>query len=301
MTLTKLLLSLFSSLCLIAAQAQSTFPTNPDQALIHTEDIPLFWKTFDQSTPKFKPTFLQKEYLNIGTAGLKAFIPMRIESGKNLSKTIQQNLAYYQQIRASSLSIANQKDALHNYFLTLKKLYPTAIFPDVYFVIGAKNTGGTTFKGGLIIGAEMFGKATPTFKPRLNIELVNQVVIHELVHFQQNYAPNNTLLAQCIREGAADFICELVTGSHSNQAIYTFGDQHQKELWAEFAKNLDSQNWSPWLYSSKDKNRPQDLGYWMGYQIVKAFYARMEDKEKAVFEILNIKNFPEFLLQSGYK
>jgi uncharacterized protein YjaZ len=57
---------------------------------------------------------------------------------------------------------------------------------------------------------------------------------------------------------------------------------------------------SPWLYQSKDKNRPQDLGYWMGYQIVKAFYGNMEDKEKAVFEILNIKNFPEFLFKSGY-
>lgn len=121
-----------------------------------------------------------------------------------------------------------------DYFSTLKKNYPAAVFPDVYSVIGATNTGGTTFKGGLIFGAEMFGRETADFKPRLNIEWVIQVVLHELVHFQQNYAKDNILLAQCIKEGAADFICELVTGSHANRAIYTFGDGHQKEFGAEF-------------------------------------------------------------------
>lgn len=297
----KFLFNLLGSLSLVVAQAQSNFPGNPDQAKIHTTDIALFWKIFDQSSPKFSAETLQKNYLDAGSPGLKAFIPMRIESGKNLAKNIKQNLAYYQNIRASSLSIDDQRDMLQGYFSKLKKRYPAAVFPDVYFVIGAKNTGGTTFNGGLIIGAEMFGRETSDFKPRLNIELVNQVVIHELVHFQQNYAKDNTLLAQCIKEGAADFICELVTGSHANQTIYTFGDSHKKELWAEFQQNLDSSNWSPWLYRSKDKNRPQDLGYWMGYQIVKAFYERMEDKEKAVFDILNIKDFKNFLQISGYQ
>lgn len=286
--------------CLDYAQGQTRFNTVPDSAIIHTEDITLFWSVFDQSSPNFNDENFQKLYLDSGSDGLKGFIRMRIESGRNLSKIVKKNLNYYQQIRQSSLSINNKKDTLYGYFSTLKKLYPSAVFPDVYFVIGALNTGGTTFKGGLIIGAEMFGEETATFKPRLNIELANLIVIHELIHFQQNYVKDNSLLAQSIKEGAADFICELITGNHSNKSIYEFGNDHEDELWNEFKKDMYETNWTPWLYYTKDNTRPKDLGYWMGYKIVKAYFENSINKEEAIYNILNINNFSEFLTKSGY-
>lgn len=279
---------------------QRRFTSNPDSSTIHTEDIILFWKIFDKTSPKFDSEIFQKEYLNSGSDGLKGFIKMRIESGKNLSKTIKKNLSYYNEIRSSSLSINDKKDTLIKYYKNLKKLYPAAVFPDLYFVIGAKNTGGTTFKGGLIIGAEMFGKESENFKPRLNIDVINLVVIHELIHYQQKYVSDNTLLAQSIKEGVADFVCELVTGSHSNKSIYEYGNKHEKELWQEFKEKMNSKDWTPWLYHSTNKSRPQDLGYWMGYKIVKAYYDKMEDKSKAVYDILNINDFKELLQKSGY-
>ena len=279
---------------------QTVFPNDPDSAKIHTEDIALFWKVFDSTTPEFDGKTFKKEYLDAGSEGLKGFIKMRIESGENLSKTIRENLAYYNAIRNSSLSIDNKRDTLQKHFSNFKSKYPAAVFPDVYFVIGAKNSGGTIFKGGLIVGAEMFGKESNNFKPRLNIDVIDLVVIHELVHFQQNYKTDNTLLAQSIKEGAADFICELVTGNHSNKAIYEYGNSHEKELWQEFKEQMHSKEWKPWLYGSKDSSRPQDLGYWMGYKIVRAYYDNMEDKSKAINDILNINNFTEFLQKSGY-
>src|SRR6187551_854161 len=184
-------------------QGQNTLSTNSDSVVFHTEDINLFWKVFDESSPKFNAKILQTNYLDAGSPGLKGFIKMRIESGSNLSKTIKNNLEYYQQIRESSLSIDSRKTKMLEYFFNLKKIYPAAVFPDVYFVIGAINTGGTTFPGGLIMGAEMFGKETEAFKPRLDIDKVELIVVHELVHYQQNYIANNTLLAQSIREGSA--------------------------------------------------------------------------------------------------
>ena len=194
----------FFMLTSISAIAQN-FTNQPDSAKIHTEDIALFWKIFDETTPNFSSKVFQTKYLDAGTEGLKGFIPMRIESGKNLSKVVRANLDYYQNIRPTSLQINNNKDSLYQYLNALKKLYPKAVFPDIYFVIGARNTGGTTFRKGLIIGAEMFGQPTDSFQPKLNIGYVNQIVIHEWVHFQQHYVIDNTLLAQCIREGAADF------------------------------------------------------------------------------------------------
>jgi hypothetical protein len=278
---------------------QGTF-TNPERVTFHTEDIGLFWKIFDETAPTFDAKTFQTRYLDAGSAGLKGFIKMRIESGSNLSKTIKKNLSYYTEVRPGTLSIDSRKEKLREYFFKLKELYPAAVFPDVYFVIGAKNTGGTTFRGGLIIGAEMFGYETETFKPRMNIETIELIVVHELVHYQQNYAVSNTLLAQSIREGTADFICELVAGSHPYTALHEYGNHHAQELWAEFSKKMNSTDWTPWLYYTKDSSRPKDLGYWMGYKIVKAYYDKVDDKTQALHDILNIRDFNDFLAKSGY-
>lgn len=284
----------------ISSFAQATFSNHPDSATFHTEDIALFWKVFDETNPKFDAKAFQTNYLDAGSPGLKGFINMRIESGSNLSKTIKKNLDYYTAVRESSLSINDKKSKLRDYAFKLKEIYPAAVFPDVYFVIGALNTGGTTFKGGLIIGAEMFGKETETFKPRIAIETLDLIVVHELVHYQQNYARNNTLLAQSIKEGTGDFICELVTGSHPYTEQHTYGNSHEQELWKEFSQKMNGTDWTPWLYYTKDKSRPKDLGYWMGYKIVKAYYNTQTDKTQAVHDILNITDFNEFLKRSGY-
>jgi len=296
--LTTLVLLAFASL--MAFGQQLTFPNNPDSVTFHTEDIDLFWKVFDETAPTFNAMAFQTNYLDVGSPGLKGFIKMHIESGTNLSKTIKKNLSYYTEVRASTLSIEGKKAKLREYFLKLKDIYPAAVFPGVYFVIGAKSTGGTTFKGGLIMGAEMFGKETETFKPRINIETLELVVVHELAHYQQTYSANNSLLAQSIREGTADFVCELITGSHPNTAVHKYGNSHELELWTEFSQALNSKNWSPWLYYKKDDSRPKDLGYWMGYKIVKAYYDKAENKNQALHDILNITNFTDFLTKSGY-
>jgi|GEM_PF-402690 len=280
---------------------EAKFSKNPDDIKIHTEDIHSFWKVFDETYPDLNGSAFQERYIKTGSIGLQNFLQNRIESGSNLSKTVKENLSYYQAIRASSLSIEKRTQALYNSFHSLKQLYPDAVFPDVYFVIGAKNTGGTSFNEGVIIGAEMFGEEKDGFKPRLNIEHLDGVVTHELFHFQQNYPLDQSLLAQCIREGSANFLTSLMKGIHEASNANEYGEKHKEELWKEFLTTMHKTNWTNWLYYSKDKSRPRDLGYWMGYKITKAYYDRAEDKSKAVKEILNIKDFKIFLMESGYQ
>lgn len=296
----KLLITLLIVLHATVLCAQN-FNTDPSKAVFHTEDISLFWSVYDLVHPKPDGDAFQKIYIDAGSVGLRAFVPNRIESGKNLAKVIKSNAAYYTSIRESSLSIANKKERFYECFAALKSMYPEAVFPDVYFVIGAKNSGGTTFDGGLIIGAEMFGEADAEIQAPLNIDLVDEVVTHELIHFQQNYAKDNSLLAQSIREGSADFIAELIAGSHSNKKIYIYGDAHEQELWKEFESRMLANDWNGWLYYQKDKSRPKDLGYWMGYKITKAYYEKASDKKMAIHEILNIQDFKSFLEKSGYE
>jgi len=68
------------------------------------------------------------------------------------------------------------KDRMRASFLKLKELCPEAVFPHVYFLIGANNSGGTTADSGLLIGTERYAK---------RIEDIVYTVAHELVHYQQ--------------------------------------------------------------------------------------------------------------------
>jgi len=44
-----------------------------------------------------------------------------------------------------------------------------------------------------------------------------------------------------------------------------------------------------------------DLGYWVGYRIAKAYYQRAADKQQAVREILEMSDPKAFLAKSGWR
>jgi len=170
-------------LCVAGSLRAQTYSSNPNSVTFHTEDIHSFWEVFDSTSPKFSAKVFQEAYIDKGSKGLHGFIRGRIESGKHLSKVVKSNLDYYKSIRGSSLSIDARKERFYECFRKLQEIYPEAVFPDVYFVIGAKNSGGTVYDGGLIIGAEMFGDPASEFKPPIDVESVDKVITHELIHF----------------------------------------------------------------------------------------------------------------------
>ncbi len=297
------LLSIFVLLS-VSAMAQNK---NPLKAEIITSDLDNFWVAFEASRPDFKPAVLQREYLDKGSNGVKGFTKGRIRDAAYLSKVIAAHARYYQSVRPSTERIAGMRDAIQQSLIKLKGLYPQASFPPIYFVMGALSSGGTTSDDGIIIGAEMYGLTPETPMEELNdwlkavvkpVDEVPHIVAHELVHIQQKY-DGGSLLAASIKEGGADFIAELISGKHINQHVHDFANPREKELWLEFKARMNQKDYTGWLYSATE-GRPNDLGYWMGYKITKAYYDRMPDKQKAIDDILNIKNFGKFLEQSQY-
>ncbi|WP_339793298.1 DUF2268 domain-containing putative Zn-dependent protease [uncultured Imperialibacter sp.] len=268
----------------------------PEAAQMITTDIEHFWNAFDRDSEKNQAMTYERYYLDNGSAGLKSFIKLRIGNANNLARAIYENREQYERIRTGSQALPSREDEIRSYFSRLKALYPGAIFPDVYFLIGRNNSGGTISGKGLLIGVEKYE----------DTNLIPIVVVHELIHYQQKYyfrLKSLTLLEQSIKEGSADFICELVTGTHPNRDIYLYGDQHEDGLKAEFQQIMDKKwkdGWEGWMYGGAKEGRPDDLGYWMGYQIVKAYYEKTEDKKKAVKEMLTIKDFDKFVRKSGY-
>jgi Predicted Zn-dependent protease (DUF2268) len=289
----------------ICSYAQNRDPLATE---IVTADLDRFWTALEKAGPEINPVVIDDLYLKPGSKGIKGFTKGRIKNAEYLAAVIKSHSKYYHSIKPSTDSIAGMEDQIRQSLIKLKELYPKAVFPPVYFVIGALSSGGTSSNDGLIIGAEMYGRTTNTPTEELDnwlltvIKPVNEVphiVAHELIHFQQDY-DGGTLLAASIKEGAADFLAELISGRHINQHVHAFADPQEKELWLEFKGKMNDKDYTGWLYSQV-KDRPNDLGYWMGYKITKAYYDQAPDKQVAINEIFHIKDFNKFLNQSGYE
>jgi hypothetical protein len=275
------------------AQGQDTRArSQPGEARLVTSDVVRFWEIFDRASDQELPDLLRTEYLESGTQALRDFIPFRIISADSLAALVIRQRPRYEAARAASLRVAELEREIRAAWYALKYLYPYATFPDTYFVIGRFNSGGTASDRGAIIGAEML--PDPVQVPWL--------VAHELVHFQQPPVPGprQTLLARVIREGAADFIAELVTGRPPSAPYMAYGYTNEVALWRELSQVLDAANTQGWLYGGQPSGRPADLGYFFGYRIAEAFYNAAQDKRKAVGDIINVTDYHDFLSRSAY-
>lgn len=282
-----LLLPLASAAPAVAQRA--ALNSNPDSARLVTSDITLFWDAVDHAPPDSLAAYLQREYLDRASVGVRDFTEDRIQSAAHLAKVYTEQQAKYQAARATGMSIRTVEPAIRAAFHKLNELYPDAVFPDVYFVVGGMNSGGTTSDHGLLIGAEMY--ADPA--------RLAAIVAHELIHFQQRY-DNRTLLQHSFFEGSADFIGELISGQQINVAAHIYGRAHEHELWTEFKQRLADTTYTGWMYGSHPPGRPNDLGYFIGYRIAEAYYNRMPDKRRAIRGIIAPSPFVDLLKESGY-
>ena len=134
------------------------------------------------------------------------------------------------------------------------------------------------------------------------IENITPLVAHESCHFNQKYAALNTLLAKSVQEGACDFIAEKTAGETLNLPQKIYGDNHEAELWKDFAAQMSGTDYKNWMYNGiTSGDRPPDLGYYMGYKISHAYYRNARDKRQAIKDILETKDFKAFLEKSRYR
>lgn len=264
---------------------------SPDSAHLITSDIRLFWSALDRAPSDSLAEYLQREYLEKASVGVRDFIPGRIMSAEDLAAYVRAKRATYDSVRAANLDVTRAEPAIRAAFRRLKDLYPDAVYPDVYFVIGRFNSGGTSSDHGLLIGAEMY--RDPARLP--------SIVSHELIHYQQHYDAR-PLLEHAFMEGTADFVGEMISGSQINNAAHQYGMAHEAELWAEFKKHFDDTEYFPWMYGTPSDGKPNDLAYFIGYRIAQAYYNKTVDKKQALREIITARGgkVRELLAMSGY-
>ena len=128
--------------------------------------------------------------------------------------------------------------------------------------------------------------------------------IHEYVHTQQ-IGDRNRVLSQSIKEGACDFITELVLESPMKTQYIIYGKEHFEQVKEQFRKEMFLNDFSNWLYNGVQKGESADMGYFIGYEICKAYYNQSTDKNQAIREIIelnydNDKEVEQFLEKSKF-
>lgn len=267
--------------------SQESFTNNPFQAQFIIEDYERFWRAFDEMDNSPENPF--EDYLKNASDGFKPLVGYF--DAKTLYQTVQKRKEEYLKSRNILDSLSGKETEIKKAYSEMKRWYPSAKFPPIYFVVGTFTSSGTITDGGLLIGSEKLK----------NLNGLTGLIAHELVHYQQKIAGKDNLLKQSIMEGSADFIGEMISGEHINLVPFNYGNENEKALCKEFLKVMNKKKYKDWLYETSGKDdRPKDLGYWIGYKITEAYFQKQVDKRQAINSILNIKNPMAFLQESGY-
>ena len=289
--------------------------TDPAKAKFVTDDIHHFWKAYElaqKDTANFV-NIIKANYFDQSSIGMDDYMALKVSSIESFVQHIRSAPKFYSAIEKNTLKVDAYKKDFRRSFIKFKKIYPAATFPDVYFVIGSFTSGGTVSDAGLLIGLNQAAQSDDTpvdelsfrQRTRLNeIKYMPSVIAHELIHFQQKgMASDTNTLKYVIVEGMADFMGELINGSTANPKLYAWAKGKEKAIWEKFTKDMYQNKYNNWIANSVQAtpdNLP-DQGYWLGYQICKAYYEKASDKKKAIDDMLHIQDYKLFLEQSGWE
>jgi hypothetical protein len=297
----------------LTGSIKPTYSANPLKIKVIDKDVQNFWMAYDlvQKSPSKAAAIYKEHYIDKGSMALQFYYLNKISTVENFAYMHNIRQKYYASIRANTLKAAKLKPAYLKSFVNLKKIYPQALFPPIYFVVGKLNSAGTVSSEGLILGIDQACMSATADTTELSdwekhnistFDNLQYTVAHELIHFQQDgMASDTTLLKAAIKEGMADFIGELISGKSANERLLTFAKGKEKAIWADFKKEMLLNRGYNWIGNAEQEtaDRPADLGYWVGYQICKAYYEQAKDKKKAIYEMLHIQDYQKFLNQSG--
>ncbi len=291
---------------------------HPQDAKLIFDDVPRFWAAYDLAADKKrasqKAAVFRQHYLGSGSAGLIEYHWIKTKSMEYLVKKIEASQAYYDGIRSETLRAAAYEPQIREGFKRLKNLYPDAYFPDVSFVVGRLNSGGTAGPSGMLIGLDVWSwtEGVPVdgisvgFQKILkssSLARLPYVVIHEHIHSLQAYTDETSLLLSALQEGTADFLALKSLPEASLPPYFVWGAKNEAMIWDKFKQQMHGKDNSQWIAnngSDVGENWHADLGYFVGAQIAEAYYLQADDKQQAIKDLLLINDAKAILNKSGY-
>lgn len=289
------------------AQAQAPAQAAPGAIVVVDDDVARFWTAYDVvrgiADPARQEAEFQRLYIDQGTPGLHAFMEAKGYDAATYVAAINAYPRYWDTVRPRTALAAGALARLDGHLARFRDLYPDLRPAGIYFEIGALRSGGTTLADKVLIGVEMatgdasvdtsqmperlqrFFAGYFASDPLANLDLL---AVHEVVHTQE-HGERQTLLAQAVYEGVADFVAEQVTGRMPDLAYVTYGPANDAAIKAAFRRDMAANDYSGWLYNGVDNAfGVRDLGYYVGYAIVSRYHARAADKSAAIKAMIEL-------------
>ncbi|MGZ9113551.1 MAG: DUF2268 domain-containing putative Zn-dependent protease [Brevundimonas sp.] len=274
-----------------------------DGPVLRTDDVDLFYRLYDASGGRPSAEQLQREYLDVGSEGLRHLATVRHVTGVRMAEAMATRPEIYAEARRCAETLPKVRERVDAALKEFVRHSPGASFPSVTVAVGRGRPvaiGGPT--NGVQIGLEALC-ATTFINPEVEDRFVG-VLVHEYVHTQQSPKLINddgyTVLEISLAEGAAEFLTEVLSGAPAYAYFGPLTEGRELEIESRFAADVDKTDLSDWVYNSTTET-PGDLGYWVGYRIAKAYYRHAADKEAAFREILGLTDAKAFLAASGWR
>jgi len=269
---------------------------------IHIEDVARFYQVYDTAGGHPTAEQLQHNYIDRGSDGLHELARLRNVSGTTIAEELNKRPEIYSDAKRCMTVLPRARERLKVAFQKLRQLYSDAEFPPVTIAVGrGKPVGVGSPVTGVQIGLEALC-AVKYFDSNLEDRFVH-VIVHEYAHAQQVRAlvddQHPTVLEGSLIEGAAEFTAELVSGGVSGPELRARAEGHEKEIETAFVADKDKTDLSKWLYNGT-LEKQGDLGYWVGYRVVKSYYEHASNKRQAFREILQMNDPKAFLANSGW-
>jgi len=272
---------------------------------IQIEDVSRFYNLYDATGGHPTADQLQHEYLDPGSDGLHILAKVHNVTGARIADNIAKHPEIYSGARQCMAALPRVRQRVGVALRKLARLYPQGNFPPVTIVMGR---GKPVAVGSAATGIQISTEMLCAVKwDNLDVEeRFVRIIVHEYIHVQQFPALDDdehpTLLERSLIEGGAEFGTELILGQPAEVTspplrAATLG--HEKEIESDFAAEEDGTDLSKWLDNST-LEKPGDLGYWVGYRIVKSYYQHAADKRQALRDIIEITVPKAFLAKSGW-
>jgi hypothetical protein len=304
------------ALCALLATSIVHADEEPLRARIQTQDAERFAALF--LADKISAADLQSGYLEGAGRGVQIFTPNRIQDAANLAEQISNRKGDYAHAIATCLPTAESLNAeLRAVYLAYRGLLPEFPLPRVYLVFGAGNSGGTAQPDAQVLGLEVLCKEGTTatqFRATMR-----RFFAHETVHTWQKEPTDpetERLLLAALMEGVPDLLSELVTGLEPDPDREVWARPREADIWRRFQEDrviMQSGDESErraafkrWFANAGQRVEgvpdgwPGELGYWVGRNIARAYFARAANERDALLTLISAQDPAAILQASGY-
>lgn len=282
--------------------------------VIQTDDLANFLAAFSQAeglAGSEAAEVYDTLYLQPASPGLTDYASLKIRDPDAFSDYVQERRPYYAQLAKTHEALVELEERAESALRRLAVLAGQEEIPTIYFLVGAHTSAGTATGEGILLGAEFIGESldhTNTLEDWVGQFLSTPadsiwVIVHEQAHFIQDN-PLETVLGAVLNEGAADFLADHVFGPPTVTKGYTrYGECHEARIRQRLLETKDSDEISLWTGNNSteyDASWHGDLGYFIGNQIVSAYFERADDKDRALKAIATLEDPLHLWEQSGY-